>query len=109
MKHDRARRRALYGLTVFAWLVAGHFVCMAISWPDDASHRIWLVVVVAVASCLFTASLFVSFMPPQDAVYRAGMEDGRRTSGCAAFRPALSVAGERRAPVIPIRLLQNDN
>lgn len=112
MKHDRTRRRVLYGATAAAWLIVGHFAAMSVKLPDDTTQRTWLVVTLAIASCLFTSSLLVCMLPTQDRAYRSGFADGKQVSGCLAYRPPLSmvVNDDRRGTVTPIiRSLHTDN
>ena len=104
------RRRLLYVATVGSWLVTGHFAAVAIVNPDDYTRRILLICMVAIASCLFTATLFVIFTRPQDAAYRAGVRDGQRASGCSMFRPVLTTVQDRpHATVTSIRVLHTDS
>jgi hypothetical protein len=110
VKRDRIRRRVLYGSTVWAWLIVGHFASMSVKLPDDSTQRTWLVVTLAIASCLFTSSLLVCMLPSQDRAYRSGFNDGKQVSGCLAYRPPLSmVVNERHSNVTPIRSSHSDN
>lgn len=106
------KRRTLYGAAGLAWVGGGIFLTMALRFPGDSTHRTWLIAAMVVAGCLTTASLLVAVLPTHDAVYRAGVETGRRMSGCSAFPPALAVVNDRPAtvtPIRPIRSLHTDN
>lgn len=88
MRHERFKRRVLYGLTGFSWLVCAHFVWAAIYYETIAT-RVWLMVALVVSATMSTASLFTAFVAPLEHVYRAGYE--------AQLRAAHVVDEPRRA------------
>lgn len=110
MKHERVRRRLLYGITAASWLAVGHFGATAIKYPEDVTYRVWLMMALVVAGCLCTASLFASYIVPLEKVYRTGYDAGRQAADSSTYRPMLVAVNDRRGSnVTPIRQIRSDN
>lgn len=100
---ERFKRRCLYALTGFVWMVSLPILWAAIT-SESVAMRCWMVVFLVIASTLTTSSLFVFFMPPMEALYRIAYQDGLRAE---VGHPNLGlVVGGQPQPghvVVPIR------
>lgn len=103
MQREKVMWRTLVGFAAFAWLGAGHFVWATIYY-DTRAQIAWLLVCLTVAGALTGATVILRCVKRvADAAYRLGNEDGRRSVGCSAYRPSLTLVGNGRAEVVRLR------
>lgn len=105
MKRERLKRRVLYGVTAFAWLVSGHFIWAALHYESEPT-LVGLLVGLVVAATLSTASLFSVFVAPLETVYRHGYEAAERAAIEQQYQPQRRArAANSGAVVVPLRVM----
>lgn len=85
------KRRVLNGLTVAAWGAVAELAWASIQRPDSVTHRVWFWIMLGMACCLFTASLFASLVAPMERVWQAGYQAGQRSSDGRLRQPVIAV------------------